>query len=295
MFCEKYNCTGAENLNGSIIRNILVNSATSLYSWNTPSLRRETVVVRNKAFRLVRRSTRALALHTLSEGVAVSILKFAVALGLVLPAFAGRIVFTFSPTNTDSSLTLSGVAGSSATGNSGVLSVLNEQTLSVFSITGGTFAFTTGGRTSTPGTGTATLTPGGAWSISGVVTSGAQTATGVLASGTFLNDTTVFNLLGRNTLTSGVDVDFVNPIFMTILGISGYVDSTDRVSLSRPGSFNTTTGAYSNTGGSGTTNGTLAFDGIQAASGVPEPSTISMLGLTLVGTVGLLTHRRRSK
>lgn len=225
----------------------------------------------------------------------MSLSKFVIAVGLALPAFAGRIVFTFSPSNLDSSLTLAGAAASSAVGNSGVLSVLNEQTFAVFSITGGTFSFTTGGRTSTPGTGTATLAAGGNWSISGSVTSGAQTATGVLASGTFLSDATVFNLLGRNTLTSGVDVDFVNPIFMTILGITGFVDNTDRVSLSRPGTFNGTTGAYANSSGSGTTNGTLGFESIQAASNIPEPATMSLFGLALAGSAGLMAYRRRLK
>jgi hypothetical protein len=223
----------------------------------------------------------------------VSLSKFVIALGLTLPAFAGRIVFTFSPSNLDSSLTLAGAAASSAVGNSGVLSVLNEQTFAIFSITGGTFSFSTGGRTTTPGTGTATLSAGGTWSISGSVTSGAQTASGVLASGTFLSDATVFNLLGRNTLTSGVDVDFVNPIFMTILGITGFVDNTDRVSLSRPGTFNSTTGAYANSAGSGTTNGTLGFESIQAASNIPEPATISLFGMALAGSAGLMAYRRR--
>lgn len=225
----------------------------------------------------------------------MSLSKFVIALGLALPAFAGRIVFTFSPNNLDSSLTLAGAANSSAIGNSGVLSVLNEQTFAVFSITGGTFSFTTGGRTSTPGTGTANLAGGGTWTITGSVTSGVQTATGVLASGSFLNDATVFNLLGRNTLTSGVDVDFVNPIFMTILGITGFVDDTDRVSLSRPGDFNGTTGAFSNSGGSGTTNGTLGFEGLSSVGQIPEPATVSLLSVALAGSLGLAAMRRRSR
>lgn len=225
----------------------------------------------------------------------MSFSKLVVALGLVMPAFAGRIVFTFSASNLDSSLTLAGAAASAATGGSGVLSVLNEQTLSVFSITGGTFSFTTGGRTTTPGTGTTTMAAGGTWTIVGTVGSGPQVASGVLASGTFLNDTTVFNLLGRNTLTSGVDVDFVNPILMTILGITGYVDNTDRVSLARPGSFDSGSGAYSNAGGSGSTNGALAFNAIQPLADIPEPSSIGLVGVTLAGTVSLLTYRRRAR
>ncbi len=218
--------------------------------------------------------------------------KVALALGLVLPAFAGRIVFTFSPSNLDSSLTLAGAAAASAIGNSGVLSLINEGNSAVFLISGGNFTFTTGGRTDTPGTGVASLNAGGNWSITGSVTNGAQTATGVLVSGSFLSDASVIYLVGRNTLSSSIDVDFVNPILMTILGINGYVDGTDRVNLTRPGTFNSTTGAYANSAGAGTTNGSLAF---LATSDVPEPTTTALLGVSLAGGMIVFVSRRRVK
>ena len=206
---------------------------------------------------------------------------------LAIPSFAGRIIFTFDPLNSLSAIGLGPGVGTAATGNAGVISVLHTTASLSFLLTGGTFTFTTGGRTASPGTSAQTLDPGGTWSIVGSITSGSTTATGVLVSGVFTDIGAIVNLNNRNTVSSALDVTFANPTFLTLIAGTSVVSNSGSVSLSRPGSWESTTGVFANATGTGTTNGTLSFD----VADVPEPSSVLLVGLG-IGLAGLPRVRR---
>jgi hypothetical protein len=209
---------------------------------------------------------------------------------LAIPSMAGRIIFTFDPLNSLSSIGLGAGVGTAATGNAGVISVLHNTASISFLVSGGTFTFTSGGRTSSPGSAAQTLdagVAGGSWSIVGTITSGSTTANGVLVSGVFTDIGSLVNLTNRNTLSSSLDVTFANPTFMTLISGGSIVSNSGSVSLSRPGTYNSSTGVFANSTGTGTTNGTLSFD----VADVPEPGSVLLVGLG-IGLVGFSRVRR---
>lgn len=211
--------------------------------------------------------------------------------GLLLPAFADTIQFSWNPSGS-TSLTMAAGPGQSATGFAGVVSVQDVDTLSVLSIAGGQFTFTTAARLSSPGIlGNTAIAVGGTWTITGTALNGSTTiATGTLASGTFIGAPALQNFATVNVLTSGVNTTYANPSLLAYFGIPYVIPNTLTMNLSRGGAWNSTTGAYTNVNRTGVfTNGTLAFNA--QASPVPEPTTFALIGGSLAG-LALLRRRR---